>query len=95
MKTEKTVEEILAVESKVNGIDSRCVRQNLLKALNVRLETLLSALHARKEGPSLMEMGLIVEDIENRLESIKKEIISPRRNTTVVGPRVFVEGSAV
>ena len=73
METEKTVEEILAVESKVNGIDSRLKRQNRLNALNIRLEALLSALHARGEGLSLMEMDLIVEDIENRLESIKKE----------------------
>ena len=98
METEKTVEEILAVAAKVNGIDSRCERQNRLNALNIRLEAWLSALHARKEGPSLMEMGLIVEDIENRLESIKKEIIfppapySPRRNTPVVAPEFFSAG---
>ena len=70
--TEKTVEEILAVASKVNGIDSRRERQNRLNELKIRLEDWLSALSNRSKGPSLREMGLIVEDIENRLESIKK-----------------------
>ena len=72
METEKSVEEILAVAAKVNGPDSRCERQNRLNALKVRLEDWLSALSYRSKGPSLREMGLIVEDIENRLESIKK-----------------------
>ena len=100
METEKTVEEILAVAAKVNGTDPRLERQNRLNALKIRLEEWLSVLHARREGPSLMEMDLIVKEIENKLESIKKEIIfppapySPRRNTAVVAPRVFVEGSA-
>ena len=71
METEKTVGEILAVASKVNGIDSRRERQNRLNALKIRLEEWLSALSARSKGPSLREMGLIVEDIENMLESIK------------------------
>ena len=72
METEKTVEEILAVASKLDGIDSRLDRLNCLNALKVRLSVWLSVLHARKEGPSLMEMDLIVKDIENKLESIKK-----------------------
>ena len=77
METEKTVEEILAVASKVDGTDSRGELHNRLNALQLRLEEWLSTLHARNKGPSLMEMGLIVKDIENRLESIKKEIIFP------------------
>ena len=72
METENTVEDILAVAAKVNGTDSRLERQNRLNALNIRLEAWLSALHARHKGPSLREMDLIVEDIENKLESIKK-----------------------
>ena len=72
METEKTVEKILAVAAKVNGTDLRLERQNRLNSLKVRLEVWLSVLYARREGPSLMEMGLIVKDIENRLESIKK-----------------------
>ena len=72
METEKTVEEILAVAAKVNVTDSRLERQNRLNSLKVRLEEWLSVLYARSNGPSLREMGLIVEDIENRLESIKK-----------------------
>ena len=72
METEKTVEEILAVAAKVNGTDSRLERQNCLNALKVRLEEWLSALSYRSKGPSLREMVLIVEDIENRLESIKE-----------------------
>ena len=71
--TEKTVDEILAVAAEVNGPDSRLERQNRLNALKIRLEEWLSALHARHEGPSLREMDLIVEDIENKLESIKKQ----------------------
>ena len=70
--TEKTVEEILAVAAKVNEPDSRLERQNRLKELKIRLEAWLSALEARHKGPSLREMGLIVEDIENKLESIKE-----------------------
>ena len=74
METEKTVEEIFVVASKVDGTDStRLDRLNCLKALKVRLSSWLSVLHARKEGPSLMEMDLIVKDIEDRLESIKKD----------------------
>ena len=73
METETTVEEILAVAAKVNGTDSRLKRQNRLNALNIRLEHWLTALRMRSKGPSLMEMGLIVEDIENMLESIKKQ----------------------
>ena len=72
--TEKTVEEILAVAAKVNEPDSRDKRQNRLNELKIRLEKWLSALHDRREGgPSLMEMDLIVEDIENKLGSIKKQ----------------------
>ena len=67
------VEEILGVAAKVNGTDSRLKRQNSLNALNDRLGAWLSVLHARKEGPSLVEMGLIVRDIEDKLESIKKQ----------------------
>ena len=73
METEKTVEEILAVESKVNGTEPRLERQNRLNALNIRLKAWLSALGTRNKGPSLREMDLIVEDIENKLESIKKQ----------------------
>ena len=47
METEKTVEEILAVASKVNGTDSRCERLNRLNALKIRLEEWLSALSNR------------------------------------------------
>ena len=72
METENTVEDILAVAAKVNGTDSRLERQNRLNALKDRLEEWLSALRYRSEGPSLREMDLIVEDIENKLESIKK-----------------------
>ena len=67
-----TVVKILAGASKVNGIASRSERQNRLNELKIRLEEWLSAFSARSEGPSLMEMGLIVEDIENMLENIKK-----------------------
>ena len=75
METEKTVEEIFVVASKVDGTDStRLDRLNCLNALKVRLSSWLSVLHARKEGPSLMEMDLIVKDIEDRLESIKKDL---------------------
>ena len=74
METEKTVEEILAVATKVDGRESRLERQNRLNELKIRLEYWLSALRNRREGPpSLREMGLIVEDIENELESIKKQ----------------------
>ena len=69
METEKTVEEILAL----NGIDSRCERQNRLLGLKTRLEDWLSALDARGKGLSLREMGLIVEEIEKKLESIKTQ----------------------
>ena len=72
METDKTVEEILVVAAKVNGPDSRRDRLNSLNKLNLRLKAWHSALSARSKGPSLREMGLIVEDIENRLESIKK-----------------------
>ena len=74
METEKTVEEILAVATKVDGRESRLERQNRLNELKIRLEYWLSALRNRREGPpSLREMGLIVEDMENELESIKKQ----------------------
>ena len=70
------VEEILAVaakvEAKVNGTDSRVERLNRLNTLNTRLGAWLAVFHIRKEGPSLMEMDLIVKDLENKLESIKK-----------------------
>ena len=72
LETEKTVEEILADASKVDGTDLRLYYLNCLNALKVRLSVWLSVLHARKEGPSFMEMDLIVKDIENKLESIKK-----------------------
>ena len=72
LEIEKTVIEILAVAAHVNGTDPRLERQNRLNALSIRLEEWLSTLHARREGPSLMEMDLIVKDIENKLESIKK-----------------------
>ena len=72
METETTVDDILAVAAKVNGPDSRLERQNRLNALKIRLEEWLSALQARNKGPSLREMDLIVEDIENKLESIQK-----------------------
>ena len=68
METKKTVEEILAIATKANGTDSRLKRLNSLNDLNIRLKAWLTALHARKKGPSLMEMGLIVEDIEKMLE---------------------------
>ena len=74
MGTEKTVEELLAVAAEVDGMESRLDRQNRLNELKIRLEYWLSALRNRREGPpSLMEMGLIVGDIENELESIKKQ----------------------
>ena len=73
METEKTVEEILAVAAKVNGPEPRNDRRNCLNALKDRLKEWLSALDARHKGPSLREMGLIVEDIENKLESIKEQ----------------------
>ena len=73
MGTEKTVEEILAVAAKVNETGSRLKRQNRLNALNTRLGAWLAVLHARNKGPSLIEMGLIVKDIEDKLESIKKQ----------------------
>ena len=74
METEKTVEEILAVATKVDGRESRLERQNRLNELKIRLEYWLSALRNRREGPpSLREMGLILEDMENELESIKKQ----------------------
>ena len=73
METEKTVEEILAVAAKVNGIAPRIDRRNRLHGLKTRLEEWLSALDARGKGPSLREMDLIVEDIENKLESIKDQ----------------------
>ena len=78
METEKTVEEILsyasAEESKVNGTDSRNKRLNCLTKLNSRLEDWLSAFENRSEkGPSLREMDLVVGEIENKLESIKKQ----------------------
>ena len=76
METEKSVEEILAVEAKVeakvNGTDSRVERLNRLNTLKIRLGAWLAVFHIRKEGPSLMEMDLIVKDLENKLESIKK-----------------------
>jgi hypothetical protein len=75
LETEKTVEEIFAVAAKLDGTDSTSLdRLNCLNALKVRLSSWLSVLHARKEGPSLMEMDLIVKDIENKLESIKKDL---------------------
>ena len=71
------VEEILAgaaaVEAKVNGTEPRLERLNRLTALNGRLEAWLSVLNARDKGPSLREMDLIVEDIENKLENIKEQ----------------------
>ena len=73
METEKSAEEILAVAAKVNGTEKRLERQNGLNGLNIRLEEWLSAFSYRKKGPSLREMGLIVEDIEKKLESIKKQ----------------------
>ena len=72
METEKTVEEILAVAAKVNGPEPRNDRRNRLNDLKIRLEAWLSALDARHKGPSLREIDLIVKDIENKLESIKK-----------------------
>ena len=72
METEKSVEEILAVAAKVNGTEPRLDRRNRLNELKIRLGEWLSALDARHKGPSLREMDLIVEDIENKLESIKE-----------------------
>ena len=69
----KSVEEILAVAAKLNGTEKRLERQNGLNGLNIRLEEWLSALSYGKNGPSLREMDLIVKDIENMLESIKKQ----------------------
>ena len=75
METEKTVEEIFVIASKLDGTDSTSLdRLKCLNALKVRLSLWLSVLHARKEGPSLMEMDLIVKDIDNKLESIKKDL---------------------
>ena len=71
METEETVEDILAVAAKVDGTESRLERQNRLLALKVRLEEWLSVLSYRKKGPSLREMGLIVEDIENKLDDLR------------------------
>ena len=72
METEKTVGEILAVAAEVDGMESRLERQNGLNALKIRLEDWLSALRNRREGPpSLREMDLIVEDIENMLEDLR------------------------
>ena len=73
METEKAVEEILADAAKVDGTEPRLERQNSLKALKARLKEWLSVLHARGEGPSLMEMDLIVKEIEYKLESIKEQ----------------------
>ena len=62
------------LQIKVNGKDSRLERQKRLDELKIRLEKWLSVLHDRDEGgPSLMEMDLIVKEIENKLESIKKQ----------------------
>ena len=72
METEKTVEEILAVAAKVDGMESRAERHIRLNELKIRLDAWIDALSYRHEGPSLREMGLIVEDIENKLESIKE-----------------------
>ena len=60
METEKTVEEIFVIASKLDGTDSTSLdRLKCLNALKVRgLSSWLSVLHARKEGPSLMEMDL-------------------------------------
>ena len=71
--TEKTVDEILAVAAEVNGPDSRLERLQRLNALKIRLDAWIEALSHRHTGPSLREMDLIVEDIENKLESIKKQ----------------------
>ena len=66
------MEEILGGAADVNGMDSRCERQNRLNELKIRLEEWLSALSDRNKGPSLKEMNLIVEDIENMLENTKE-----------------------
>ena len=73
METEKTVEELLAVAAEVDGMESRLERRNRLNDLKIRLEAWLSALDARHKGPSLREIDLIVEEIENKLESIKEQ----------------------
>ena len=72
METKKTVEEILAAAAKVNGPDSRLERLQRLNTLKIRLDAWIDALSHRHKGPSLREMDLIVEDIENKLESIKE-----------------------
>ena len=51
METEKTVEEIFVIASKLDGTDSTSLdRLKCLNALKVRLSSWLSVLHARKEG---------------------------------------------
>ena len=71
METEKTVGEILAVAAEVDGMESRLERQNGLNALRIRLDAWLDALSHRHKGPSLREMDLIVEDIENMLDDLR------------------------
>ena len=69
----RTAKEILSGATEVNGTELRCQRHNLLNGLKIRLEEFLSVFNKRgNKGPSLKEMVLIVEDIEGRLEYIKK-----------------------
>ena len=71
METEKTVGEILAVADEVDGMESRCERHNRLNELKIRLDEWIDVLACRHKGPSLREMDLIVEDIENMLEDLR------------------------
>lgn len=72
MNKEMTAREILAEASRINGSASRSARERRLREFRNRVTEFIHEFSERGEGPSLKEMECVLEDLEDRLERMRR-----------------------